>query len=111
MSAFAREDESKKGMDGAQLTGATSSYARKYALNGLFCIDDAKDPDTDEYKQQQKDKNATPTEIPPELTSALKAVAAANSKKELVNVWNRYKDLQQNPTFSRHMSARKKEVL
>jgi len=38
--AFAREEESKKGMDAAQITGAASSYARKYALNGLFCIDD-----------------------------------------------------------------------
>jgi len=45
VSAFAREDESKKGMDGAQITGSASSYARKYALNGLFCIDDTKDPD------------------------------------------------------------------
>lgn len=43
--AFARETESKKGMDEAQVTGACSSYARKYALNGLFCIDDTKDPD------------------------------------------------------------------
>ena len=43
--AFAREEESKKGMDAAQLTGATSSYARKYALNGLFAIDDNKDAD------------------------------------------------------------------
>lgn len=43
--AYAREDEVKKGMDGAQITGAASSYARKYALNGLFCIDDVKDPD------------------------------------------------------------------
>ena len=49
--AFAREPESKKGMDEAQLTGATSSYARKYALNALFCIDDTKDPDaTNEHK-------------------------------------------------------------
>lgn len=47
--AFAREDESKKGMDAAQVTGAASSYARKYALNGLFAIDDTKDPDTDEH--------------------------------------------------------------
>lgn len=45
VSAFAREEESKKGMDGSQVTGATSSYARKYALNGLFCIDDNKDSD------------------------------------------------------------------
>jgi hypothetical protein len=43
--AFAREEESKKGMDASQLTGATSSYARKYALNGLFAIDDTKDAD------------------------------------------------------------------
>lgn len=44
-SALAREDENKKGQDGSQLTGATSSYARKYALNGLFAIDDNKDSD------------------------------------------------------------------
>lgn len=44
--AYAREGESKAGMDPSQLTGATSSYARKYALNGLFCIDDTKDADT-----------------------------------------------------------------
>lgn len=62
--AFAREEETKKGMDAAQITGAASSYARKYALNGLFCIDDTKDPDTDEYhkrthpdEKQQQDGN------------------------------------------------------
>ena len=43
--AYAREAEAKKGMDDAQITGSASSYARKYALNGLFCIDDTKDPD------------------------------------------------------------------
>lgn len=43
--AYAREEETKKGMDGAQVTGAASSYARKYALNGLFAIDDTKDAD------------------------------------------------------------------
>lgn len=46
VTAYAREEESKKGMDGSQVTGASSSYARKYALNGLFCIDDTKDSDT-----------------------------------------------------------------
>lgn len=50
---FAREPDTKKGMDESQITGASSSYARKYALNGLFCIDDSKDPDTDEFKNQQ----------------------------------------------------------
>lgn len=44
--AFAREEETKKGMDGSQITGASSSYARKYALNGLFLIDDVKDSDS-----------------------------------------------------------------
>lgn len=46
VSAYAREEENKKGMDASQLTGSTSSYARKYALNGLFAIDDTKDADT-----------------------------------------------------------------
>lgn len=52
--AYAREEESKKGMDGSQVTGATSSYARKYALNGLFLIDDVKDTDTEEYQKGTK---------------------------------------------------------
>lgn len=51
--AYAREEESKKGMDGSQITGTASSYARKYALNGLFLIDDTKDADTNEFKEQQ----------------------------------------------------------
>lgn len=51
--AFAREEESKKGADGSQVTGASSSYARKYALNGLLCIDDTKDADaTNDHGQQ-----------------------------------------------------------
>lgn len=45
VTAYAREEETKKGMDGSQITGAASSYARKYALNGLFAIDDTKDAD------------------------------------------------------------------
>ena len=52
VSAYAREPESKKGMDDCQITGTASSYARKYALNGLFCIDDTKDADTDAYGRQ-----------------------------------------------------------
>jgi hypothetical protein len=52
-SAFAREADSKKGMDPAQLTGATSSYARKYALNGLLCIDDVKDADSINLREKK----------------------------------------------------------
>ena len=54
VSAFAREPLEKKGMDTAQITGATSSYARKYALNGLFCIDDTKDADTADNTKDDK---------------------------------------------------------
>lgn len=54
--AFARESESKTGRDASQVTGASSSYARKYALNGLFCIDDTKDADTDAYKEQTQSR-------------------------------------------------------
>lgn len=53
VTAYAREPQDKKGMDDSQITGMASSYARKYALNGLFCIDDTKDADTDEAKRQE----------------------------------------------------------
>lgn len=57
VSALAREAEEKKGMDDSQITGTASSYARKYALNGLFLLDDTKDADSDEYKQTIDAKN------------------------------------------------------
>lgn len=64
-SAYAREEETKKGMDGSQITGASSSYARKYALNGLFGIDDNKDNDTTniQSKEEKEDKKASPEQI------------------------------------------------
>lgn len=52
INAFARESESKTGMDLSQITGSASSYARKYALNGLFCIDDTKDPDSQNNRKE-----------------------------------------------------------
>lgn len=66
--AYAREEETKKGMDGAQITGTASSYARKYALNGLFLIDDTKDADTDEHAKQtgakpKEDKKASAAQV------------------------------------------------
>lgn len=57
--AYAREAETKKGMDDSQITGATSSYARKYALNGLFAIDDTKDADTQDNRPQAPKKPQT----------------------------------------------------
>ena len=72
--AFAREPDDKKGMDAAQITGTASSYARKYALNGLLLIDDAKDPDTDEYKIEQDAKAA---KAAPKKTSTKKETDAS----------------------------------
>ena len=60
VNAFAREPMQKKGMDDSQITGTASSYARKYAMNGLFCLDDTKDADTDEYHNQTYQKKQTP---------------------------------------------------
>lgn len=57
--AFAREALSKKGMDDSQITGTASSYARKYALNGLFLLDDTKDADTDENRIERENRSMT----------------------------------------------------
>lgn len=56
VTAYAREPQEKKGMDDPQITGTASSYARKYALNGLFLIDDVKDADSDEYREETEEK-------------------------------------------------------
>lgn len=82
VSAFAREPENKKGMDESQITGATSSYARKYALNGLYAIDDNKDADTDEHKQQQE--NA------PKKQQAQKQQAKEPTEQELHEIVEKY---------------------
>jgi hypothetical protein len=62
-SAMAREEENKKGMDSSQLTGSTSSYARKYALNGLFAIDDTKDSDTTNTHNKDTSKASNNNEV------------------------------------------------
>lgn len=73
VTAYAREEETKKGMDGAQITGAASSYARKYALNGLFAIDDTKESDT-------TNKEKVLPELNPESDKWEKAVEHCTSK-------------------------------
>lgn len=79
--AFAREAESKKGMDDSQITGTASSYARKYALNGLFCIDDTRDADTDEYRKQNNAQNA-----PSKPTEPQQPVICNVCGKEIISV-------------------------
>ena len=70
--AYAREEDSKKGMDASQVTGSTSSYARKYALNGLFCIDDTKDADS--LPPNSNSKKASSTNVNDELTAVKKEI-------------------------------------
>ena len=69
--AYAREDADKKGMDGSQITGSSSSYARKYALNGMFAIDDTKDADSwnthDKDEKKDKSKSAAKEQPKPAL--------------------------------------------
>lgn len=114
---YAREDDSKKGMDGSQVTGASSSYARKYALNGLFLIDDTKDADTDEYRNQQENaakkapqqpKPAQPAKPQPQQSQDFDAekelvgeqeMLDCNTYAELMTVWNKYHAL--NPQYCR----------
>jgi len=67
-SAFAREPLIKKGMDESQITGTASSYARKYALNALFAIDDTKDADTDAHAKQVKNAPVAPVAPAPKIT-------------------------------------------
>lgn len=71
VTAYAREPEAKKGMDESQITGTASSYARKYALNGLYCIDDTKDADTNEHKKEKdaKSNDSAPSKPTAAVTS------------------------------------------
>lgn len=81
ISALAREEETKKGMDGSQITGASSSYARKYALNGMFMIDDTKDSDsTNTHGKEEK----TEAERKKEAIEAINKLADTEEKTEKV---------------------------
>lgn len=76
VSAYAREAWEKKGMDDSQITGTASSYARKYALNGLFLLDDTKDADTDEYHKQTNREPEPKPEPAPKPTSKINKLMA-----------------------------------
>lgn len=100
VNAYAREPLTKKGMDEAQITGATSSYARKYALNGLFAIDDTKDADAtnthvDEPKIEQKGKGAYMT--PEQLSDLTQLCEVTNSDIEKLTAYYKVKSFSQVP--------------
>lgn len=91
--AFAREAESKKGMDDSQVTGTASSYARKYALNGLFCIDDTRDADTDEYQRRTRSKQSQSVtcELCHQPIKAMAKRGGGEMSPEAVAKWTRAK--------------------
>lgn len=118
---WAREEESKKGMDGSQITGASSSYARKYALNGLFAIDDNADSDTTNDGQHQEAQQtqtqqtaakqpATSPFHPNDLNEGLGYLSRCVSKDNLLWVIQHYQPLCSNTQFMQAVSAKKKQL-
>lgn len=110
-SAYAREDETKKGMDGSQITGSSSSYARKYALNGMFCIDDTKDADTRSPEQNTSKPTPTPKTASgksDEFYMARQEIDNAKSIDELSRIYNTYKNLHTDADFMESLTTKKK---
>lgn len=119
---WAREEETKKGMDASQITGTSSSYARKYALNGLFAIDDNQDSDAADEVQHQEAQQQTQTQQPAaqqpatspfhpnNLNEALVYLSRCVTKDNLIWVVQTYKPLTVNPQFMQAVSAKKKEL-
>ena len=115
---WAREEETKKGMDGSQITGASSSYARKYALNGLFAIDDNADSDTTndgQHQTAQQQTQATQQTASQQFNSndlneGLAYLSRCVSKDNLLWVIQHYQPLCSNTQFMQAVSAKKKQL-
>lgn len=114
---FAREEESKKGMDGSQVTGASSSYARKYALNGLFCIDDNKDSDyTNIGNSTKEESKAKPTEKAEAVSQTDLAkrvqtdVMVISDIDDLREYWKNHSEYHTNEELLKIFVARSKEL-
>ena len=108
---WAREEETKKGMDGSQITGASSSYARKYALNGLLAIDDNADSDTtNDGQHQAAQQPATPQYHQNDLNEGLGYLSRCVSKDNLLWVIQHYQPLCSNTQFMQAVSAKKKQL-
>lgn len=103
---WAREEEVKKGMDSSQITGASSSYARKYALNGLFGIDDTKDSDA------TNDGSLVDASIPKldNVEFALYEVKLAKEQQTLKNIWAKHLVHQKNEQFIEAIKSKKAEL-
>lgn len=105
-SAFAREEESKKGMDASQISGSTSSYSRKYCLNALLCIDDTKDSDATNTHDTKSE--AIPTI--PTLAQAIYETTLAQDVNVLTGVWNKYREYQNDEKFKIAVKNRKEAL-
>lgn len=101
--AFAREEENIKGMSQSQVSGSCSSYARKYALNGLFAIDDTKDADA-------LNTSADYTSNDDEVNVAIASLASAMTRDDLKKIWDNCKALQKNDKFLAAVKKRGEEV-
>ena len=100
--ALAREEETKKGMDGSQITGAASSYARKYALNGMFAIDDTKDSDaTNDHGKVGKPQSTASDILGGGQPKPSKPAPSAKYK----TAWNKYANMEQNAGVERGVLA------
>lgn len=101
--AYAREELSKKGLDASQVTGAASSYARKYALNGLFAIDDTADADqlntSKEYTQPAKPATQAPQPPVQTIADAKATAAQVKSREDFIAWWAKYPTLQSKQEF------------
>lgn len=107
-SALAREEAEKKGMDASQVTGACSSYARKYALNGMFCIDDTKDADATNTHEQQSSSTQKPKND--DYAKAIKEVNEATSVEKLMSIYQKYPSLHINKNFTENLTAKRKAI-
>ena len=127
---WAREEETKKGMDGSQITGASSSYARKYALNGLFAIDDNADSDITNDVQHQAVQQQTQQPVntqaqaaqpaaqqpaasqyhPNDLNEGMGFLSRCVNKDNLIWVVQTYQPLCSNAQFMQAVSAKRKEL-
>lgn len=108
VTASAMHDMTKKGMDSAQITGAASSYARKYALNGLFAIDDTKDPDTNEYTKM---KEASEKQYNANVASLTQMINACVSMEELVALYNANAAYQSDQNVMKAFSDKRDKIL
>lgn len=123
VTAEAEHSATKTGMDAAQITGAASSYARKYAMNAMFCIDDTKDADTNQYHDQMTQATTKPAtrrtkavststiQQTDRLASIANAINSTNSVDELLSLYQLHSsECENNPSIKKLFTDRKNQL-